>query len=47
MTGVLVAERDIARTTIALGIGASLLALGVIGGTVTHTRRSGRARVSA
>jgi hypothetical protein len=41
------AERDIAWTTIAIGIGASLLALVAIGGTVRHTRRSGRARVSA
>jgi hypothetical protein len=41
------AERDIAWTTIALGIGASLLALVAIGGTVKRTRRSGRARVTA
>ena len=41
------AERDIAWTTIVISISASLLALGAIGGIVTHTRRSGRARVSA
>ena len=41
------AERDIAWTTIAVGIAAGLLALAAIGGTVTHTRRSGRARVTA
>jgi hypothetical protein len=41
------AERDIAWTTIALGIGASMLALAAIGGTVKRTRRGGRARVSA
>ena len=40
------AERDIARTTIAVGIAASLLALVAIGGIVRHTR-SGRARVTA
>jgi hypothetical protein len=47
-TGAL-ADRDIAWTTIGIGIGVagSLLALGAIAGNVRHTRRSGRPRVTA
>ena len=41
------AERDIAWTTIGMGVAGSLLALGAIGGLVRHTRRGGRARVTA
>jgi hypothetical protein len=41
------AERDNAWATIALGIGAGLLALAAIGGIVSHTRRGGRAHVGA
>jgi hypothetical protein len=45
-TGAL-AERDIAWTTIGIGVAGSLLALGAIAGIVRHTRRSGRPRVTA
>jgi hypothetical protein len=41
------AERDIAWTTIGIGVAGGLLALGAIGGLVRHTRRGGRARVTA
>ena len=40
-------ERDIAWTTIAFAIAGGMLALAAIGGIVRHTRRGGRARVSA
>jgi hypothetical protein len=42
-----VAERDIAWTTIGIGVAGSLLAFGAIGGLVRRTRRGGRARVTA
>jgi hypothetical protein len=42
-----VAERDIAWTTIGIGLAGSLLALSAIAGIVRHTRRSGRARITA
>jgi hypothetical protein len=41
------AERDIAWTTIGLGIAASLLALAAVAGITRHTRRGGRARIPA
>ena len=41
------AERDIAWTTIGIGVAGGLLALGAIGGIVRQTRRGGRARVTA
>ena len=41
------AERDIAWTTIGIGIAGSLLALGAIVGIVKRTRRTGRARITA
>jgi hypothetical protein len=40
------AERDIAWTTIGIGIAGSLLALGAIAGIVKRTRRSARARIT-
>jgi len=40
-------ERDTAWTTIAFAIAGGMLALAAIGGIVRHTRRGGRARVSA
>jgi hypothetical protein len=42
-----VAERDIAWTRIGIGLVGSLLALSAIAGIVKHTRRSGRARITA
>jgi hypothetical protein len=42
-----VAERDIAWTTIGIGVAGCLLAFGAIGAIVRHTRRGGRARVTA
>jgi hypothetical protein len=40
-------ERDIAWTTIASALAGGMLALAAAGGSVRHTRRNGRARISA
>jgi hypothetical protein len=44
---VTVADHGIDWTTIALGIAGSLLAVGTIAAITSHTRRSGRARITA
>ena len=41
------ATRDIAWTTIAIGVAGSLLALGALAAIARHTRRGGRARITA
>jgi hypothetical protein len=41
------AERDIAWTTIAIGIAGTLLAIGAIAGITIRTRRTARARITA
>jgi len=40
-------KNGIAGTTIALGIAGSLLAIAAIAGITSHTRRAGRARITA
>ena len=42
-----VADDGIEGTTIAIGIAGTLLAIGAIAGITTHTRRTGRARITA
>jgi hypothetical protein len=41
------AERSMAWATIAIGIAGSLLALGIIAGIASRTRRTARARITA